>query len=193
MHRQEVTRGGGIRFKLLPKTQDMIVNCPGRRVVFISPDLIKKFFSRHHSVRQSRKKLQQLKFLGRECEPLARARCFHTGKVNFYVVEHQELMWDCVLGCVCDIRNRWVIRPTPPHRSTHASEKLLRAKRLRDIVIRAEFEQKHFVFDLRIRTEHHHRYRSSISLEGTAEFLAGQAWKLQVKYHDTGNLPSKAL
>src|ERR1700730_4977591 len=175
MHRQKVLGVGGIGLKLLPKTEDMVVNCPSRRIVFISPDLIEKFFSRNDRVRRAGKKLQQLEFLGCQCEPLARARCFHTREVNRYAVKRQDVMGDRFLG---SIPSRTETGSTAAHRSTHASEKLFRTKRFRDVIIRAELQQKHLIFDFCVGAQHHDRYRSSMSLERTAKLLAWQARKL---------------
>src|SRR5580692_8913606 len=164
MHRQKVLGIGGIGLKLLSKTENVVVHCPSRWVVFISPDLIEKLFSRNDPVRRAREKLQQLEFLGRECKPLPRARCFHARKVNPHSVKRQDLVGDLFLG---GIRRGWGIRSTAAHRSTHASKKLFRAKWLRDVVIRAELKQEHLVFDFGVGTQHHDRYRSSMSLERT--------------------------
>src|ERR1700719_2441444 len=60
MHGQKITRIGGIRFKLLPKSQDVIINCASRGVVFIPPDVIQQLLSGHNSIWCAGKKPQQL-------------------------------------------------------------------------------------------------------------------------------------
>src|SRR5580704_2812463 len=73
VHSQKIPRVGGIGFKLLAKSQDVIINCASSRIIFIPPDLIQQLFSGDNSVWCASEEPQQLELLGGECELLTRA------------------------------------------------------------------------------------------------------------------------
>src|ERR1700752_2949381 len=50
VHGHKITRVGGVGFKLLAKSVDVIINCASRRIIFISPDFIEQLLPRDNSV-----------------------------------------------------------------------------------------------------------------------------------------------
>src|SRR5207244_5189782 len=47
VHGHQISGAGRVRFKFLAKPEDMIVHCPSRRVILITPYLVEKFLARN--------------------------------------------------------------------------------------------------------------------------------------------------
>src|SRR5436305_8567355 len=54
VHGHQISGAGRVRFKFLAKPEDMIVHCPSRRVILITPYLAEKFLARNDPSRGGR-------------------------------------------------------------------------------------------------------------------------------------------
>lgn len=92
VHGDKKTRRSGIRFKLLPQAQDVIVNRACRRIVFIAPHFVEQFMARNNAFRRGRQILEQIELLGCENDGLARATGLHARKIYACITEGKDFV-----------------------------------------------------------------------------------------------------
>src|SRR5947199_2934665 len=145
--------------ELQSKFPDMIVYCPRRRVIRIAPHFVQKLIPCDYTFGMLRKESQQLELLGGHRDRLAIARNCHPREVDSDVTEDEHLS---------EIRIA-----SATQGGAHSGQKLLRAERFCDVVIRAKFEKEDFVGNVRFRAQDNHRQRRGLSLDLAAHVVAG--------------------
>src|SRR6266567_4992245 len=76
-----------ISFKLLTKSQNVVVDGASAGVVFVTPNLVEQLISRNDVSRILREVSQSLEFQARELYWLAFAACLHGQKAHLHIAE----------------------------------------------------------------------------------------------------------
>ena len=122
MHGENETRLLWIHFQLLPKVNDVGINCARVGVIIISPHRIQQTISAECFRRMGDEVRQQGKLFCRKFDRLARARYFITADVDFDIAESINVR----------MRRQW--RSASQH-CFHACHEFANGERFGDVII----------------------------------------------------------
>ncbi len=92
VHRQNESRFFWFGFDLLPQVNDVSVNCSSGWETVVSPDLFEKAITAQRLSLMANEIFQQLEFLGRKFNRLARSRNLATTQIHLYIAKRKPFL-----------------------------------------------------------------------------------------------------